>query len=164
MLSKLLIHRDLVHLPPASDTGDAETSNDGNTITVIVPGNVAWVNSGIIVSAGQSFHITASGSMNPCVGNPACTYGGPAGIPSGRTPAEIGANPGEVEIPNWASFPMPYAVTASLIGRIGSNAPFYVGTGGVFTANSDGMLQLGINGLNLENNAGSFSVSIEVLY
>jgi TolB-like protein len=57
---------------------------------------------------------------------------------------------------------LPSASVGTLIGRIGNQRPFVIGSKATFTANADGVLQLSMNDWGFENNYGSAKVQIEV--
>jgi hypothetical protein len=107
------------------------------------------------VTAGQTFTITASGEVNPCVNNmdtnPVCQFYGPEG----------GMGPVQDSPP--AIFPLPGANGVALVGRIRGGKVFLVGAGGTFTADSSGTLQFAVNDDQPRNNAGEFTVTIEVM-
>ena len=55
---------------------------------------------------------------------------------------------------------MPGVLAGALIGRIGNNTPFGIGTQGTFPAPAAGQLFLGINDSNFSDNEGEFRVQI----
>jgi hypothetical protein len=135
--------------PESTETPRPPTGGGGGA-TITVSGN-GWIDSGVFVQAGQTFTISATGSVNgwnlcssECedLGLDNCgfvcanTVNGPAG--GVGTIAEIA--PGAVSL-----FPLPNANFWALAGRIGTGEPFLVGEGGTFTANADGTLQFAIN-------------------
>jgi hypothetical protein len=124
-------------------------------VPIPVPGQSDWLDSGIAVTAGQTFTLTASGTVNPCANQTTavCKPYGPDGMTQLGTVTQ--AEPGQA-----SNYPMPDAIIAALVGRIGQGEPFYVGAGGTFTADSDGTLQFRINDNPLENNEGTFFVEV----
>ena len=56
--------------------------------------------------------------------------------------------------------PMRQVLVGALIGRIGSSAPFGIGTQGSFPAPAAGQLFLGINDSNFSDNDGEFRVQV----
>lgn len=147
---------------------------------IIVPGVspwAGWVDSGIFVSAGQTFVISASGTVNTMSDcetrksdrglewiNCGEFINGPGGggltLPDGThptTPSGIDQRAGE--------YPLPDGAIWALIARVGdSGQPFVVGAGGTFTATANGNLQFNINDATYErDNTGEFEVTISVL-
>jgi hypothetical protein len=124
-------------------------------IPIPVPGDSDWVESGVRVTAGQTFTVAASGQVNPCANQTidVCKPYGPDGMTQLGTALQ--AEPGTA-----SGYPMPDAAIASLIGRIGEGTPFFIGAGGTFTADAEGTLQFLINDIPLENNKGVFYVEI----
>jgi hypothetical protein len=109
------------------------------SVTVTVPGQAAWTPTGADVTAGQHFEIKADGVVHPRSG----TSNGPDGQQGGGDNAIL-----------------PGAGYGALIGRIGSGAPFLVGSDFSTTAESAGELSLGVNDLQSDDNTGSFSAQI----
>ena len=68
---------------------------------------------------------------------------------------------GENNSPRNPSRPIPGRPAAALIGRVGDDAPFFVGsdTEGIRVRGS-GTLFLGVNDETLEDNSGSFRVTV----
>jgi hypothetical protein len=115
-----------------------------------------WVNSGITVSTGQSFTIEAFGLMNPC----SDTYPNGADYCIFYTP--LGAE-GVVPYENeFGIFPGPGLRFMALLGRIGDGEPFYVGTGGTFTAEQTGTLWFTPNDNLRTDNQGAYSVLVRL--
>jgi hypothetical protein len=109
------------------------------SVTVTVPGQAAWTPTGADVIAGQHLEIKADGVVHPRLG----TSNGPDGQQGGGDNAVL-----------------PGAGYGALIGRIGSGAPFLVGSDFSTTAQSAGELSLGVNDLQSDDNTGSFSAQI----
>ncbi len=103
-----------------------------------------WSNSGWVVKKGQKIRITGKGQIN--LGNG--RYSSAAGV---------GSLPDKDKL-------MQSEPTGGLIAVIGddNNEFVFVGASREFTATRDGALFLGINEGNLEDNSGSFEVSIEI--
>ena len=103
-----------------------------------------WSNSGWVVKKGQKIRISGKGQIN--LGNG--RYSSAAGVSS---------------LPDKDKL-MQSEATGGLIAVIGddNNEFVFVGASREFTANRDGALFLGINEGNLEDNSGSFEVSIEI--
>ncbi len=103
-----------------------------------------WQNSGVIVNRGDIVRITYfEGFWSPWSGE-ICTA---LGVP---------------ETDPIISNIVTGVLHASLIGMIGNGAPFYVGDQLEFVADEEGSLYLRINDTNLEDNAGSIYVGIEI--
>jgi hypothetical protein len=121
---------------------------------VVIANQPDWVNSGITVSAGQSFTIEAFGLMNPCSdtypnGAEYCIFYTPQG-------AE-GVVPDENE---FGIFPGPGLRFMALLGRIDDGEPFYVGEGGTFTSEQAGTLWFTPNDNLRTDNQGAYSVLV----
>ena len=103
-----------------------------------------WTNSGIIVHYGQRLRITASGRIS--------LGGGCISTPAGIAP-----------LPKWPRLTQGYPAGA-LIAVIGddNNDFIFIGRSRDFVAQRTGVLFLGINEDNLEDNSGAYDVVIEV--
>lgn len=133
-------------------------------ITVGFPGQI---DSGVTLTAGQTYTITASGFIHTW---PDCeTEKAGAGIPDYDCAISI-VGPGggsltarEVNPTDGALYPMPDENLGILLGQIGSSEVFVIGEGGTFTADADGTLQLLVNDLNAGGGAdeGAFVVVIK---
>lgn len=101
-----------------------------------------WTNTGITVRAGQTIYFKADGRVR--WGND--RRDGPAG---------------ESNSPRNANRPIPSRPAAALIGRVGGEAPFFIGDdqGGI-RMRSSGELSLGINDDVFDDNTGSFRVTV----
>ncbi|NJC95255.1 MAG: hypothetical protein FIB03_02780 [Anaerolineae bacterium] len=135
------------------DANEGSTPPPGATL-IVVANQEGWVDSGIPVSAGQSFMIKAFGLMNPCSdtypnGADYCIFFTPQG-------AE-GVVPDENE---FGDFPGPGLRFMALLGRIDDGEPFYVGAGGTFTAERDGTLWFTPNDNLRTDNQGTYVVLI----
>ncbi len=152
-------------------------------IPVVVPGDsgvttpTGWVNSGIVINAGQSFTLTASGTVNVwsdcettihtqdwAVNSNCSEYiNGPEGggftHPDGVKHTIIGD-----DNPIANEYPAPNERLWVLLGRIGDGGDvFAVGEGGNFTAASEGTLQFRINDASYnDDNEGAFIVVVEI--
>ena len=103
-----------------------------------------WTNSGFVVKKGQKIKITSKGNISLGSGK----YSTPNGIASLADKDKL----------------MQQEATGGLIAVIGddNNEFIFVGTEREFTATRDGSLFLGINEGNLDDNTGSFEISIEI--
>jgi hypothetical protein len=136
--------------------GDASEVRPSNVInwTLVIGNQPDWVDSGIPVSAGQSFTVQALGLMNPC----SDTYPNGDAICIFYTP--VGA---EWVVPyenQFGIFPAPGLRFMALLGRIGDGEPFYVGEGGTFTAEQAGTLWFTPNDNLRTDNQGAYSVLV----
>jgi hypothetical protein len=126
-------------------------------ISIRVPANVPWTDTGISLRPGDSVEVTASGSVAVETSGriPPKAPGGFA--PDCRAAASIYGG-------RFGVFPAPQLPCWSLIGRIGANGIiFEVGVRRTFQARSDGRLFLGINDDSLANNAGFWTATVTVL-
>jgi len=136
--------------PAPSSAAPTPSSQPSSTLSRTVPGSTEWTDTGITLHAGDQLGITAAGEIYVSAvpasegpgGNPACT-------PATTYPAQS------------AQFPAPDLPCWSLIGRIGSGAPFEVGGSTQLTATS-GELYLGVNDDSFTANSGSWSAAITV--
>ncbi|HUG17684.1 MAG TPA: alkaline phosphatase family protein [Planctomycetaceae bacterium] len=126
--------------------------------TIAIPGNTEWVDTGFEFQAGESFSITAFGSIKPGKKSTLSSEGsvGPEGtyFYDDRALDEV--------------FPLPAtrlgpAPCYGLIGRIGHGSPFFVGQKVSLTAEDSGRLYLGINDFNFRDNTGRFEARVEAL-
>jgi hypothetical protein len=103
-----------------------------------------WTNSGFSVKKGQKFRISSRGQISLGNGN----FAKPDGIRSLADDKKL----------------MSSEPTGGLIAVIGddNNDFIFIGAAREFTATRDGMLFLGINENNLNDNSGSFDVTIEI--
>jgi hypothetical protein len=106
------------------------------------------VNTGVFVNRGDTVLLTASGTI--WAGVVATGQNGPEGWADLRTAG--------------TEFPLPGARIYSLLGRIGgaTAAPFYIGQGTLFSANSSGQLFLQTNDNDPGNGNGAFSGRVQV--
>ncbi|MEW6092982.1 MAG: LecA/PA-IL family lectin [Chloroflexota bacterium] len=118
---------------------------------VIVSATQDWVDTGIQVFKDQVLTITASGLVKSWSGQ---TSGNdPLGQDGICTPAELNAD-----------CLLNYATYAALVGRIGDQEPFYIGTYTRIVVPQDGILYLGVND-NIGyhgDNSGSFIANITI--
>ena len=104
-----------------------------------------WTNSGWVVKKGQKIRISGTGEVS---------------IGRGKTATPSGLYDLKDDTKLLKSVP-----TAALIAVIGddNNDFIYIGAEREFTAERDGSLFLGLNEGNLDDNAGSYDVKIEIL-
>ena len=106
-----------------------------------VSSTVDWTDTGVQVRAGQTIYVEASGEVR-----------------WGRDRRDGPA--GEKNSPFNQARPLPNRPGAALIGRIGGDV-FFIGEGqGPIRVRNSGRLELGINDEYLEDNSGSFRVTV----
>jgi hypothetical protein len=112
--------------------------------TVVVPGNVAWTNTGFNVPKGQRLHFQPSGEVRLSFnGDDVATA---AGAKSYRFADKA---------------PIRTIPIGALIGRIGNGQPFSIGNPeGPYPMPASGRLYLGINDDHLADNSGNYVVHI----
>ena len=127
-------------------TASAETSAP---VSVVVPGTEQWTDTGIDLSNDDTVSIEADGAITPST--PDVPLHGPDGVPD-RPSARVYNVEGLEE-----------ANHNGLIGRIGeAGPPFQVGSQLQSNADTEGRLFLGINDIDVGNNAGEFTATITV--
>jgi hypothetical protein len=126
--------------------GTAESAYADASTTVSVPGAQPWTDTGVSVQAGDSVSITADGIIRIAGSDPGKTPDGAPGCIATDSPTDSWEAPG---LTCW-----------SMIGQIGSNAAFEVGSNDTFTATSSGELFLGVNDDYFPDNSGAWSASI----
>ena len=100
-----------------------------------------WNDSGISVKAGDMVSFQASGQIN--FGQSPGQQAGPDGNPAAHSP----------------SYPVPQLNVGTLIGKVGSSAPFGIGTNSApIRMPTSGKLLLGVNDNELKDNSGYFTV------
>jgi hypothetical protein len=109
---------------------------------VLVPSHIAWTDTGIDVRSGQMLYFTAEGRVR---------WG----------PRRQDGPEGERDSPRNPTRPIPTRPAAALIGRVGDDAPFFIGADeeGI-RVRGGGRLQLGVNDDVLTDNTGEFRVSV----
>jgi hypothetical protein len=133
------------YVEPCSSSGAAYTCN------MAVSATHEWQPTSLSLHAGAEFTITyRSGDWN--VGIYHWPFSGPEGYPPS---IDEQINPACKTVTS-----LPFAM---LIGRVGNGAPFAVGSGGIFTADADGLLALRINdeGSCMTDNRGAIVVGLE---
>lgn len=113
-----------------------------------VPGTPTWTDTGIDGQPFEEVIITASGTV----------------VAANNQNPPLLVTPVGIESPSLARYSViREANHAGLIGRIGvSGQPFFVGSGSVFPIPTAGRLFLGVNDTATFNNAGLFTVRVEV--
>jgi hypothetical protein len=107
-------------------------------ISVAIPANEAWVDTGHRLSIGEHVRVTADGAVQF---DESVTAVGPEGTP----------------VESWQAWNIVFCVNhASLIGRIGeSGEPFFIGPEALFAAADEGNLFLGVNDSKVVDNSGA---------
>jgi hypothetical protein len=122
---------------------------DDSAVTVSVPANNPWTDSGVYVNAGDLVTITGSGIIHVSTTDPGTR---PAGLADCVAP-DTDSNPSQ-------AFVAPGLTCWSLIGRIGTNPAFEIGAGTSFAAASSGELDLGVNDNYFPDNSGAWTVTV----
>lgn len=130
--------------------------------TVEIPSYQRWVATGVDLTAGQSYFVVASELVKTIDYMPWAS-------PEGHSPADCAsAGRGDWDCrcrtsAEWGTCTLEEGASMILLGRVGDDAPFIVGSGGVFTARVDGELWLGANDNTFTDNVGSFYAVITTL-
>ena len=111
--------------------------------TFAVAANRQWTPTGIRVNQGDVLRFSSSGEIH-FTGNPA-DRAGVAGSPDHKF---VGGSP------------LPNALAGALIGRIDNGLPFGIGDQTTITVPASGLLYLGTNDDNVNDNSGQFQVVI----
>ena len=119
-----------------------------SSVTVAVAGAAPWTDTGLSVNSGDNISITASGTIFIAGSDPGKTPAGDPTCTATDSPTDTWVAPG---LTCW-----------SMVGRIGNNAAFEVGTGTGFTAASSGELFLGVNDAFFGDNSGAWTADITV--
>jgi hypothetical protein len=133
--------------PPPQTGGYVDPREGGRPgglreVVIQVEAREPWTNTGIMVRGGMTVYFEASGKVN---------WG-----PDRRDGPE-----GEHDSPFNKGRPIPSRPAAALIGRVGDDAPFFIGADtGPIRVRSGGPLFLGINDDYLQDNRGSFRVIV----
>ncbi|HEY0050391.1 MAG TPA: hypothetical protein VGB68_13945 [Pyrinomonadaceae bacterium] len=134
-------------IPVSTNTNPSTTRPKPIQLNVkVLADNTAngWTNSGFHVKKGQKFRVSGRGQISLGNGN----FAKPEGIKSLADDKKL----------------LPSEATGGLLAVIGddNNDFIFIGASREFTATRDGMLFLGINENNLNDNSGSFEVTIEI--
>ena len=115
----------------------------GNRKTIVVPGNVQWIDTGLDVTRGQV--VTFSGSGEIQLSRDSNDKAGIAGSLSGR---------------HQVLAPIASDLAGALIGRIGEGRAFGIGNQTSLAMSASGSLYVGINDSNVRDNTGTFTVTV----
>jgi len=104
----------------------------------------AWTSTGITVKKGEVITFNASGEVQ--LSGEANDIATPSGSKTGR---------------RAAGSQLPNVLAGGLIGRIGNNPPFGIGSQATITMPAAGQLFLGVNDDGFDDNRGEFRVDIQ---
>jgi len=124
-----------------------------------VPANQDWFPTGIHVQKGQTVSLQATGTIS--VLNQEDNPNPPAGFSRSQTP-DGALNGGGWPGVSQDIFPVSVAPQFSLVGRIDSGEPFFVGSSKTITFSQTGSLSLGVNDNDISSNEGFWTVIITV--
>jgi hypothetical protein len=128
--------------PPGGNTDDGGRPSGLRERVVDVQAREPWTDTGVFVRPGQTVYFEASGRVK---------WG-----PDRRDGPE-----GEHNSPFNKGRPIPSRPAAALIGRVGNEAPFFIGADtGPVQIRGGGPLFLGVNDDYLQDNSGSFRVVV----
>ena len=127
---------------PFGSSGGTERPRGLREREVTVNARQPWTDTGVTIRNGQTVYFEASGRVR-----------------WGRDRQD--GPEGENNSPRNPNRPIPSRPAASLIGRVGDDAPFFIGTDmqGIRVRGS-GQLFLGVNDETFEDNSGSFRVTV----
>jgi hypothetical protein len=134
----------LGRFPGAAPVDTSTPTSGGQAGAITVAGNQRWVSTGITVAREQQVTFAASGEvqLSPDRNDVATT----AGSKLGR---------------RLSGEPMPGALAGSLIGRVGNGRVFGIGNqAGPLSMPDAGVLYLGVNDDYVDDNQGTFSVTV----
>ncbi len=136
-----------IHLRPlrqAVAAAQAQTASIVSAGAITVNAAQQWTDTGITVRRGDRVTFTATGDV---------TLG--PGVSSGTGGSPAATNPS-------MKYPLPGAFIGALIGKIGTGAPFLIGTNSQpLVMNGSGRLLLGVNDDHVPDNSGAYSVAIQ---
>ena len=121
--------------------GGGGDSSTPQSITIKVNPALGWQSTDITLPSGQSFSISSTGIVYVGRGD---------GGPDGFTPD------GDI-VPATSGYVAPGLNRWSLVGRIGGENPFFVGSNYSGNASINGILQLSVNDFAFTDNSGSWS-------
>jgi hypothetical protein len=126
------------------DPYDRRSDAPRSAKTVVVPGNVAWTNTGIQVTRGQWLRFEPSGEIRLSFNGDDVAVA--AGAKSGRMTDKA---------------PIPTIYAGALIGRVNRGKPFSIGnTTQAFQMPANGTLFLGVNDDHVPDNSGNYVVKV----
>ncbi len=141
-------YHDVVILMPLLPGGEG-------TLIVLPATNDGWFDTGVQLNAGDTVHIVVGGHIDVW---PDCEM---AESEFSCSTMRFGPNGTGSFGPASPDYYMSGVNIGALVGRIAGGSPFFIGTGGAFTASSSGSLEIVINDVvEMEDNTGSFVVFI----
>lgn len=133
----------------------------------VVDSNSDWIDTGLMVQAGDRLRFQASGTVNfwPNCESEKATFDLEE---LNCISLILGPDGGEARFMNnsilpadMSIFPVPSIPPLSVMGQI-NGVPFAIGKSGEYTASHNGILQLRVNDFDT-NNMGAFTVSVQIL-
>jgi hypothetical protein len=138
-----------IHLRPLNDAITSASPDAAPVVpagAITVAANQPWTDTGITVRRGDVLTFSGSGTINFASG---------AGVSSG-----VGGSPAATNAA--MKYPLRSAFLGALIGRVGTGAPFLIGTNtGPITMPASGRLMLGVNDDHHADNSGNYSVLVQ---
>src|SRR5262249_23202866 len=128
---------------PATTPAPVASTATSGTSTVEVKAFQTWTDTNLDITANDSLHITAEGSLQ---------YAGTGATPKGQ---------GRSFRDLIKTYPVNAAGRGALIARIGDSRPFLIGADWQGKAAVSGRLWLGVNQGGGETGEGSFAVKVE---
>ena len=146
----------LIPLPPGEADGPTPSAVASPTtypaVQLDVPAAAAWTPSGVTCDIGDVLRITATGTILH-EDNPNST------VPPDGLLAPDGS-PDPVYLP-FGIDELPGVATASLIGSLDQDEPFFVGSDVTYECPRAGQLYLGINDVGLPGNSGAWQATVQ---
>jgi hypothetical protein len=140
----------LGHYPgagPAVDTPSTPASTSPQSGGITVNANQRWVSTGITVAQGQQVQFAASGEVQLSPDN-----------------ADVATTAGSKIGRRISNGPLPGDLAGALVGRVGNGRAFGIGNqAGPLTMPNAGLLYLGVNDDNVDDNRGAFNVTVTAL-
>ncbi len=125
----------------------ATSGVSGNSGGITVNGNQPWTDTGIDVKAGDQVAFVSSGQIRIASGNAPEAAAGPDGSSGFNAPRN--------------NYPVPAMAVGGLIGRVGTGAPFPIGSNNQrIRMPANGRLNLGVNDDGFGDNSGAFNVTV----
>lgn len=143
--------------PGSAASGPHLVGVTAKTLTLYLNGNHPWTDSGLFLVAGDTVRVVASGIINNGSIYPQIADNGPAG--QGVVTADGGCT---AAVTPQRGFLAPGLPCWSLIARVGSGAPFWVGTASTWTVHSPGELWFGVNNNVFGTSRGEWTVVVTV--
>jgi pimeloyl-ACP methyl ester carboxylesterase len=116
---------------------------------VSIPGNTAWIDTGLSLSIGDRVSVSASGTIS--IGCDSCPD---QQTPDGRKIRKVSGDD--------RPFIAPGLFLWSLVGKVGSSRPFELGSDHTFVSTSNGKLKLSINDNSFDDNSGHWTATVKI--